>query len=89
MLPSRHNPAQTFVTRSRTGFAPVQDTTVVQLIPYGWEQPDGSVIREPEYAGMAAAANASYWLWVNPDEQNAFLHRCSGRCSTCGPAYGA
>ena len=48
----------------------------MQLFPYGWQIWDGSVLREAEYAGMVAAANASYWRWVNPDEENALFHRC-------------
>ena len=59
-----------------------QDTTVVQMFPYGWKLPNGIVMRETEYAGMAAAANASYWRWINPHAQNAFLRQCA-RQYTC------
>ena len=51
----------------------------MQMFPYGWQLPDGTVMREAEYAGMAAAANASYWRWVNPDVQNAFLRQYARR----------
>ena len=57
---------------------------MVQLFPYGWQLPDGSVLREAEYAGMAAAANASYWSWVNPDAQNAFFRKCGCHLLDCG-----
>jgi hypothetical protein len=56
-----------------------QDAMVLQLFPYGWQLPDGSVMREAEYAGMAAATNASYWRWINRDAQNAFLRKCARR----------
>ena len=48
----------------------------MQMFPYGWQLPDGSVLRESVYAGMVAAANASYLHWVSPDERNAFLRKC-------------
>ena len=54
---------------------PAQDTTVVQLIPYGWELPDGYVLREADYKGMAKAANSSYFRWINPYPQHAYFKR--------------
>jgi hypothetical protein len=48
-----------------------QDAMVLQLFPYGWQLPDGSVMRE--------ATNASYWRWINRDAQNAFLRKCARR----------
>ena len=53
----------------------VQDATVVQLIPYGWQLPDGTAMREAVYAGIAHAANASYYRWENPNPQHAFFRR--------------
>ncbi len=58
----------------------------MQMFPYGWQLPDDTVMREAEYAGMAAASNASYWRWVNPDAQNAFLRQYACRFLTCGLA---
>jgi hypothetical protein len=61
-----------------------QDTAVVQMFPYGWQLPDGTVLREAEYAGMAIATNAGYWRWINPDAQHAFLRQCARWPWTCG-----
>ena len=54
---------------------PVQNTTVVQMLPYGWQLPDGSIMRETEYEGMARAANASYFRWMNPFPEHAYFKR--------------
>ena len=48
----------------------------MQLFPYGWQFPNGTVIREEAFSGMVAAANASHRRWVNPDAQNAFFRKC-------------
>ena len=53
----------------------VQDTTVIQMFPYGWQLPDGSIMREAFYSGMAEAANATYYRWMNPYPQHAYLRR--------------
>ena len=47
----------------------------MQLIPYGWQLPDGTAMREAVYAGIAHAANVSYYRWENPNPQHAFLRR--------------
>jgi len=56
-----------------------QGATVLQLFPYSWDLPDGSVIREQVYSGMAEAVNATYWRWVNPDVGLAYFRRCACR----------
>ena len=45
----------------------------MQLFPYGWQLPDGSVMREADYRGMVEAANATYRRWMNPYPQHAFF----------------
>ncbi len=57
----------------------LQDATLVQLSPYGWDLPDGSVCRETLYSGIAVALNATYFRWVSHDVQNAFLRECGRR----------
>ncbi len=52
----------------------------MQMFPYGWQLPDGSLMREGLFSGMVAAANASYWRWGNPDVQNAYLRQCACNC---------
>ena len=53
----------------------MQDTTVIQMFPYGWQLPDGSIMREAFYAGMAEAANATYFRWMNENPQHAYFRR--------------
>ena len=48
----------------------------LQMFPYGWELPDGGVVREGLYKGMALAAGAGYYRWVNPHAHHAYLHQC-------------
>ena len=55
------------------------------MFPYGWQLPDGSVVREAQFSGMVAVANSSYWRWVNPDVQNAFLRQCARRLDPWAP----
>lgn len=55
----------------------LQGATVIQLLPYGWELPDGSGVREQVYKGMADAANATYVRWINPDAANAHFRECA------------
>ena len=54
-----------------------QDAVMVQLFPWGWQlQPNRDVmLRDHYYRGMAIAANAAYFSWVNPDAEKAFLKR--------------
>ena len=47
----------------------------MQMLPYGWQLPDGSIMRETEYKGMARAANASYFRWMNPFPEHAYFKR--------------
>lgn len=61
---------------------------MVQLFPWGWRLGSqvgpgaaGAIAREHYYRGMAEAANATHFSWVNEDAEKAFLHRYS--------AYGA
>jgi len=54
-----------------------QGATVLQLFPYGWDLPDGSVIREQVYSGMAEAVDATYVRWVNTDAGLAYFRRCA------------
>ena len=54
-----------------------QGATVVQLFPYGFGLPDGSVIRERVYSGIADAVHVRYYRWVNQDAFNAHFRRCS------------
>ena len=49
---------------------------MIQLFPYGWKLPDGSVVREQVYSGMAEAANATYLRWINPSVDDAYFRRC-------------
>ena len=53
----------------------LQAATVVQLFPYGWKLPDGSVAREMLYSGMAEALNATYFRWISGDAGNAHFRR--------------
>ena len=53
----------------------LQGATVLQLFPYGWKLPDGSVAREQVYSGMAEALNATYVRWINRDVGNAHFRR--------------
>ncbi len=55
------------------------------MFPYGWQLPDGSVLREAQFSGMVAVANSSYWRWVNTDAQNAFLRQCARRLALWAP----
>ena len=57
-----------------------QGATVLQLFPYGWDLPDGSVLRERVYSGMAEAVNATYVRWVNLDVRNAHFRRRASAC---------
>ena len=52
----------------------------MQLHPYGWQQPDGSVIREAFYSNMVAGANASYFRWINPYPQHSYFRRFVPMC---------
>lgn len=54
----------------------MQEATILQMFPYGWVLPDGTVLRERVYAGMVHARNASYFNWVNPHENYAYFRRC-------------
>ena len=47
----------------------------MQLFPYGWRLPDGSIMREADYRGMAEAKNATYYSWVNPYPQHGHFRR--------------
>ena len=53
----------------------MQDTTEIQLFPYGWQLPDGSIMREAFYRGMAVATNASYYRWMNENPHHAYFRR--------------
>lgn len=53
----------------------MQEATVLQLFPYRWDLPDGSVIRERYYFGMVLARDMSYFRWVNPHAENAYFRR--------------
>ncbi len=48
----------------------------MQLFPYGFDLPDGSIIRERVYSGIADAVHARYYSWVNQDAHNAHFRRC-------------
>ena len=67
---------QLLVTVSRDVVPDAQDTTVVQLFPYGWQLPDGSIMREAYFRGMTDATNAPYYRWMNPHPQHACFKRC-------------
>ena len=62
---------------SRQTLCTLQGATVLQLFPYGWGLPDGSVVREQVYRGMAEAANATYLRWINPDVGNSHFRKCA------------
>ena len=59
----------------------LQGATVLQLFPYGWKLPDGSVAREQVYSGMAEALHAEYVRWINTDAGDAHFRRCDGGTS--------
>ena len=55
---------------------------MVQLFPWGWrlgKRPGGdagrTIMREHYYRGMAEAALATHFSWVNSDAERAFLKR--------------
>ncbi|KAK9817099.1 hypothetical protein WJX72_009545 [[Myrmecia] bisecta] len=47
--------------------------SVVQLHPYGWQLPNGEMIRGFYYKNMVKANNAHYLEWVNPFPEKAFM----------------
>jgi len=57
-----------------------QATSVVQLLPYGWNttKPGGnsSVVRGGLYKKMADIQNIAHHYWINGDAKNAFFHQC-------------
>ena len=49
---------------------------MIQLFPYGWQKPgNGEVLREVLYSNMVAAANCSYYHWINNHRGKAFLRK--------------
>ncbi len=52
-----------------------QGVTVLQLFPYGWQQPSGEVLRESLYSQMTLFKRGNYLRWVNPHPHNAFFRR--------------
>ena len=53
----------------------MQGSVALQLFPYGWDLPDGTIMREREYRWIVDAANASYFHWVNPHAHHATFER--------------
>ena len=47
------------------------------MFPYGWDLPDGTVLREQVYSGMVLANNASYFNWINPYADKAYFRKCA------------
>ncbi len=46
---------------------------VIQLLPYGWERPNGIILRGHGFGNMAEAASMHYLTWMNKLPENAVL----------------
>ena len=68
--------SQRFVPGFKGPYAPAQGAVVVQMFPWGWHHPDGTVEREGLYRGAAQAVSARYFRWLSPSPADGLLQRC-------------
>ena len=56
---------------------PAQGAVMIQMIPWGWQLPDGTVDRECMFSHQAEAVGARYFHWLNTDRLKSLQPMCA------------
>ncbi len=62
---------------------------MIQMFPWGWQLPDGTIDRECMFSHQAGAVGALYFHWLNTDRLKGLQPMCaepSDACLKCGRA---